>query len=1568
MGAVYSALHEGLQRPVALKTLLDLSLDPTDQERFAQEARTLAQIVHPNVVPVFDVGSIGSMRYLIMEHVDGESLAQRLQASGAMPPPEAARLALGIALGVGAAHEQRILHRDVKPANVLLGQDGVPRLTDFGLARHESDQRLTASGVVVGTPHYMAPEQALGEFERLGPPADVYGVGAVLYEMLSGHPPHHEAGGVLATLSATIEGPPTPPSHYTPDTPRDLEAICLRCLETDPDRRYVDANALAVDLSSFLAGETVEARLPSPLSRALRRVQRQGSTIALTAVLTLAVCMLGVLAAIPLVRARSLSALEASAANHLAQHLAELTELPDDAPGLEARLEDLAPLPLREDAYRALDAKGGDRRLAVDRGLGNDEALERAAGALAARVSLRLATLAATPAARYGSWARAWVQDPTGPPGREAALSLALALRAQGDAVARPLAKSLFEELADAKDAIGRRALCASALTRVEAFDFTGAAGLFAAAGGEDEPLARRLASALALERLLPGSLLGSAPGQRGEGPPHVLIHEGQRVTRRPLEAGGVGPTLVGYDLRPRVLRVTLGAVRAKQKHELLIVRQDGKQVVWESQELASPPPEPHEVWRGPAPTKVHRLAFGDLDGDGLQDLVLLGWAGAQQSFALLARDPRPLLLGAVRRPYQFESLTCADLDGDGRDEIVLAPSALDASKPPRVVVLSLEGSQFKARARPPLGPVARVETIRGSQRDRVLLLVDRTPGGGRAPLPGDLPRWLGQEGCYVLRQDGEQAPTLVARWTWGPESGSTSASRFETRNAEASVWELGGTRYVARTRRTPDDMWTWEWVGLDALAWERNVNPELVLRCSRAPPRLPKRVTLASDPSWSSGKRLWTSGPARAWTSTPTENVRARPDRLARALRLLQVLGVDASDPVVSAMVRRLRVEHASAWATRTLARSEVDSALILAQAAEQRALRAFRGLQSDQGRKALLEAQSRYMRAASLAEELAKGGHGWEPDAGGSWAQAAHAWRAGGKTSRALKAARRAADSDQLGPDQRARIGGELRVLERLAAREPLEVNLSDTPHLLVLRPDGVRNQAGGLRLRVGAAVRDALLIPCELRPSLCSLEVDLELEGPCWCSVLRAGLFEVDEEGGLGRVSGVELTQWSVYSRKLGVTPAVCGTRARSGFDWERYRGRLRLRVEFAPTRLGTTRVRWSLSADEGELVFVGEDEVAQSLTANQVPRRLYLGLESASDADDIASFDQGAWPMSNWVRVERIAVQAGDASLGWKNLTQPWPRLWRAHGMLVRGEASDALRAYGALAENPALPSAVRLEAQWWRGLARGRRGDSAGPQDLVDVASQHPDVALRWFENLAEHAPTHASDWRTVLRALGRLSQDRDPLLAALGQSLLGQPRPVDRGWARGEHARTRAALYLQARFPSPALPRLRQELRRELSRMPSRPRAARRLPGSRLPAFVPPPLRPGEDPAMLLRPTRSKLQSYLRASRVQATHPDRARPLLAMAQAALRLKLVGRAARLARSAEPLAKTDADRGRAQWIQLQRSLSLEQRALTLRLLRDLRANPKHGIDLKQLAPIVKGDAELEALLPR
>ncbi|MHB1425463.1 MAG: protein kinase domain-containing protein [Gemmataceae bacterium] len=307
MGVVYKARQISLNRIVALKMILaGASADPQQLERFRAEAAAVALVQHPYIVQIYEINDHDGCPYFSLEFVDGGTLAQKL--NGAPQPPRlAAQLLRLLALAMHSAHQKGVIHRDLKPGNILLasprehvsGSDsflaemqaairlyGIPKITDFGLAKHLDVQSQTRTGAIIGTPSYMAPEQAEGRTHAIGPATDVYGLGAIFYEMLTGRPPF-ESESSLTTIRKLLGEDPLPPSHMHRKVPRDLETICLKCLEKDPAKRYSSAEALADDLQRFLSNQPIEARPLGWWGRSVKWVRRHPSKATVAGILIL---------------------------------------------------------------------------------------------------------------------------------------------------------------------------------------------------------------------------------------------------------------------------------------------------------------------------------------------------------------------------------------------------------------------------------------------------------------------------------------------------------------------------------------------------------------------------------------------------------------------------------------------------------------------------------------------------------------------------------------------------------------------------------------------------------------------------------------------------------------------------------------------------------------------------------------------------------------------------------------------------------------------------------------------------------------------------------------------------------------------------------------------------------------------------------------------------------------------------------------------------------------------------------------------------------------------------------
>ncbi len=273
MGVVYRARQISLNRIVALKMLTG-HYGPEELDRFLAEAETAAGLHHTNIVQIYEVGEIEGGPFFSMEYIESGSLADQLK-TGPIDEREAAQLLIGVARALHFAHRNGVVHRDMKPANILLDPDDVPKVADFGIAKRlTANSRLTQSGAVIGTPTYMAPEQARGTSRDVGAAADVYSLGAILYEALTGRPPFLPEDSETALTVRVITEDAVSPAFYRPGIPRDLETICLKCLEKNPKDRYESAAAFAEDLRRYLEDESILARAPTTVVRTIKWIRR----------------------------------------------------------------------------------------------------------------------------------------------------------------------------------------------------------------------------------------------------------------------------------------------------------------------------------------------------------------------------------------------------------------------------------------------------------------------------------------------------------------------------------------------------------------------------------------------------------------------------------------------------------------------------------------------------------------------------------------------------------------------------------------------------------------------------------------------------------------------------------------------------------------------------------------------------------------------------------------------------------------------------------------------------------------------------------------------------------------------------------------------------------------------------------------------------------------------------------------------------------------------------------------------------------------------------------------------
>ncbi len=359
MGRVFKARHHKLGRIVAIKMLAD----PDDDmlvARFHAESQAVAALQHPHIAQVFETGECQGQPFLVLEYIEGGSLSTFI-AGKPQSPRDAAQTVETLARAIEHCHLHGILHRDLKPGNILLTSDGTPKITDFGLAKRlRDDQKLTQTGEILGTPSHMAPEQASGGTSNVGPQTDIYSLGSILYELIAGRPPFSGTDSVQ-TLLMVLTTDPVPPSKFVPKVPRDLETICLKCLEKSPRKRYARAELLADDLRRFLDGRPVLARPASWFERGLKWAKRRPAAALL--VLVLLGAILGLFAGAFHVYTTNLqleaSNREANASLRLAQDAIEKT--------LVRMADELAPHAQSDELRRATleDARDLYERLAL---------------------------------------------------------------------------------------------------------------------------------------------------------------------------------------------------------------------------------------------------------------------------------------------------------------------------------------------------------------------------------------------------------------------------------------------------------------------------------------------------------------------------------------------------------------------------------------------------------------------------------------------------------------------------------------------------------------------------------------------------------------------------------------------------------------------------------------------------------------------------------------------------------------------------------------------------------------------------------------------------------------------------------------------------------------------------------------------------------------------------------------------------------------------------------------------------------------------------------------------------
>ena len=294
MGVVYEASDQRLKRNVAVKMILASEhASPQSIQRFRREAEIVARLQHPNIVQIHEVGESSGYPYCVLEYVSGGTLAERISGER-LPAYDAAKLMESLARAMQLAHSRNVVHRDLKPSNIMMTTDGIPKITDFGLARQlDGEADITHTGVLIGTPSFMTPEQASGHAHEVGPSGDIYSLGAILYNCITGQPPF--VGKAFSEVLDQVRSrEPTPPSRVNSNVPMDLETICLKCLRKEPENRYASAQELAEELSRFQKGEPILARPIGNVERSVRWMKRNPAVASLMSAVMALLVFLGV--------------------------------------------------------------------------------------------------------------------------------------------------------------------------------------------------------------------------------------------------------------------------------------------------------------------------------------------------------------------------------------------------------------------------------------------------------------------------------------------------------------------------------------------------------------------------------------------------------------------------------------------------------------------------------------------------------------------------------------------------------------------------------------------------------------------------------------------------------------------------------------------------------------------------------------------------------------------------------------------------------------------------------------------------------------------------------------------------------------------------------------------------------------------------------------------------------------------------------------------------------------------------------------------------------------------------
>ena len=1437
MGTVYDAYHERLEREVALKTLHPgQEASHEDLARFLNEARAAARLNHPNVVPVFDVGEDAGVRYLAMELVRGRSLYDRLRNEGPLEPREALEIVAAACDGLQHAHDKGILHRDLKPANVLLhAPSGTPRITDFGVARAPGNKRLTATGIALGTPNYMSPEQAMGKNDGLDARSDVWGMGAILYELLTGLPPFNKASQ-LETMQAVVGEALVSPLVHRPELPEDVVAIVVRCLRKPRELRYPSAFELGEDLRRSLRGERVAALGEAP--RGARHL-----LFALVTTVFLALILVSFLSGV-FVGKRQETTSSSATPTPAALALAPPDYLAEVAARLEAAGDDAALATVERSLSGAAYLEAA--RAAGVAPAASSDLFRSVAGPLLSEVRWRRAERG--PAERrHAQLASAAASAPASPAARRAWFALAEDLRAQGERGqqgALRLAGELYRGLAEGDEALAKQAAGRAAQIAANELDFATAARLLELS--EPSPatlLAREFALGLGSDAPLEGTQ--NLVARSDLGPCLISAGEGEIRVR-----GGSKELLLTWRGTPSGLAAV--DLTGDGIDELFVTQTGSNSATLSLFSLKFQDPAPFKhlgVFAGIS----YALAGGRLDPEaGHGDLLVVADQALKTSILNLGANgqpqSRPLFLPGEAPAGHWHLGLLADLDSSPGDEVVLA-GAHDAAH-----AVDSETRQLSIRKMNPEGPgsslVARIEV--GEVEDLalappgVLVAVSAGPRGagvslvGRGPdgLPALLGHWpLAEEGAkhvraaYFLTSSGTP---LVLRAHASEAHWNLDICPLET--------ILAGAPRGQRLARTPFASRR----GISIVAGEADGDPghELVIGArvygyagapaAGAPPegpRAPRAEAPDLDASAAFSALRWLEGRAAGEALLSARGTLASAEGTEAHLRW-QALGAD----------------QAKAWRAEARQAFEVRDAL--------------------KGRAAITKAEALDRDLGESAERVLAGSarpeQRWRVRQGGlEAAERLRDWSLAGRLLRGLTHAERSS-----GGEAYASWNARVRAWSRL---QPQAFQLSDaTLPFGVSHPYRARFSDEGVTIGLDPHAEEAVFAALTLGPChTLNFEAELELMGGVSGGFVQCGLIEKSATS--SRVTGFELWLYNrdSHTERFGYLRfLIGGASASEWIELQALRGRLEVKVALSTGPEGLE--SWGEVRSNGELVYQGTQ---RTTTSEQIPQSAYLGLISTANSSLYREDER--WARRGWIGLRKLALGTPRSA----QLSAP-PEPQASHGLVARGQYTAAVTALDAyLLSSPEAGS--RATALRARALAKSRLGrlDEA-LTDLEQATDASPLRALWWLELLGPELAR--AEVPLIEGFLNRMATAPNPLGVAIAGSLRGdlwsplptQPQRPNNAGVLQYLGYRQAELSPQERYAS------WQAYQRLLGH------AAALLPWERFPSILAPRSTPlGEaDYRALLETKGTPLRRYAALSQAAAGRPDLLAPRLELAR------------------------------------------------------------------------------------